>query len=112
MGLEAWWAPETIPADEEILGEIEAKCGTLNEQMEGSGSTKMRRKRAPSRIDGIRRLSYGSGHVPSHGRYLCLGPLCPKVTTVSPTMFSLLFYATDACVSQLQHTLKSMAQFT
>lgn len=36
MGLEAWLAPELIPADEEVLGEIESMCGELNAQAEGN----------------------------------------------------------------------------
>ena len=36
MGLEAWWAPELIPADEEVLGEIESMCGDLNAEAEGN----------------------------------------------------------------------------
>lgn len=33
MGLEAWWTPELIPEDEEVLGEIGAECGNF----EGTG---------------------------------------------------------------------------
>ena len=36
MGLKAWLAPELLPANEEVLGEIESMCGDLNAQAEGN----------------------------------------------------------------------------
>ena len=48
MRLKAWWAPELIPEDEEVLGEIEAECGDLNAQVEGGSSAKLMGKRVLS----------------------------------------------------------------
>ena len=44
MGLEAWWAPEAIAADEEVLGEIESECGNLNAEAEGNDPSPAKKK--------------------------------------------------------------------